>query len=122
FASLVAAALFFALLATGVVAPAFALVLIALAGFFSGVAGPSRDMLIRKVAPEGATGTVYGLVYSGMDIGASLAPVAFGMMLDLGLTRGPWAGAAASFVVAALLAMAVGRAAAARNAPSASMA
>lgn len=116
FASLVASASFFALLATGVGAPAFALVLIALAGFFSGVAGPSRDMLIRRVAPKGATGTVYGLVYSGMDIGASLAPVAFGMMLDLGLTRGPWAGAAASFVAAAVLAMAVGRAAAARAA------
>ncbi len=116
FGSLVAAASFFALLATGVGAPAFALVLIALAGFFSGVAGPSRDMLIRRVAPKGATGTVYGLVYSGMDIGASLAPVAFGMMLDVGLTRGPWAGAAASFVAAAVLAMAVGRAAAARTA------
>jgi len=122
FVSLVLAAAFFALLATGMVGSPVALVLIAMAGFFSGVAGPSRDMLIRRVTPKGATGTVYGLVYSGMDIGASLAPVAFGLMLDVGLTRGPWVGAAVSFVVAALLAMAVGRAAAARNAPSASMA
>lgn len=114
FISLVLAAAFFALLASGWVGPVLALVLVALAGFCSGVAGPSRDMLIRRVAPKGATGTVYGLVYSGMDIGASLAPVGFGLMLDAGLMRGPWAGAAASFVAAALLAMAVGRAAAAR--------
>lgn len=116
FVSLVLAAAFFALLATGWVGPVLALVLVALAGFCSGVAGPSRDMLIRRVAPKGATGTVYGLVYSGMDIGASLAPVGFGLMLDAGMLRGPWMGAAASFVAAALLAMAVGRAATARAA------
>lgn len=121
FFSLVFAAVFFALLATGWVGPALALVLVALAGFCSGVAHPSRDMLIRRVAPKGATGTVYGLVYSGMDVGASLAPVGFGLMLDAGLMRGPWMGAAASFIAAALLAMAVGRAAASRaiSSPSA---
>lgn len=116
FVTLALAAGFFALLATGWPGPALALACVALAGFFSGVAGPSRDMLIRRVAPKGATGTVYGLVYSGMDIGASLAPVAFGLMLDAGLLRGPWAGAASSFIAAAFLAMAVGRAAVAREA------
>ena len=115
FASLVMAAGCFLLLAGGWLGASFALALVALAGFCSGVAGPSRDMLIRKVAPKGATGTVYGLVYSGMDIGASLGPVAFGMMLDMGLMRGPWVGAALSFVAAAMLAMAVGRSAAART-------
>ena len=116
FFSLVMAAFFFALLASGWVGPLAAMGLVALAGFCSGVAGPSRDMLIRRVAPKGATGTVYGLVYSGMDIGASLGPVAFGLMLDHGLTRGPWMGAAVGFVFAALLAMAVGRAATSRAA------
>ena len=114
FITLVLAAVFFTLLASGWVGPALALVFVALAGFFSGVSNPSRDMLIRRVTPKGATGTVYGLVYSGMDVGASLAPVGFGLMLDTGLTRGPWMGAAASFVVAAVLAMAVGRVAATR--------
>lgn len=114
FASLVVAAGCFTLLALGWLGAGFALILIAFAGFCSGLAGPSRDMLIRKVAPKGATGTVYGLVYSGMDIGASVAPVAFGLMLDQGLMRGPWVGAAFSFVAAALLAMAVGRSAARR--------
>lgn len=114
FGTLILAAVCFALLAGGWLSPAMALVFIALAGFFSGVSGPSRDMLIRRVAPKGATGTVYGLVYSGMDIGASLGPVGFGLMLDAGLTKGPWAGAALSFVAAALLAIAVGRAAVTR--------
>lgn len=114
FLSLVMAALCFMLLASGWMGPLSAMGMVAMAGFFSGVAGPSRDMLIRRVAPKGATGTVYGLVYSGMDIGASLGPVAFGLMLDHGLTRGPWMGAALSFFMAALLAMAVGRAATAR--------
>ncbi len=116
FISLLLASAFFGLLASGWLGPSLALTCVALAGFCSGVAGPSRDMLIRRVAPKGATGAVYGLVYSGMDIGASLAPVGFGFMLDAGMLRGPWAGAAASFVAAALLAMAVGRAAAAREA------
>lgn len=111
FVTLVLAAVCFALLASGWVGSALALVFVALAGFFSGVAGPSRDMLIRRVTPKGATGTVYGLVYSGMDVGASLAPVGFGIMLDVGLTRGPWMGAGLSFLAAALLAVAVGRAA-----------
>lgn len=119
FVSLVFAAIFFGLLASGWAGPTLALVCIALAGFCSGVAGPSRDMLVRRVAPRGATGTVYGLVYSGMDVGASLAPVCFGLMLDAGVLRGPWVGAAASFVAAALLAMAVGRAATAKAAGSA---
>ncbi len=118
FVSLVLAAAFFALLASGWLGSALALACVGLAGFCSGVAGPSRDMLIRQVAPKGATGTVYGLVYSGMDVGASLAPVGFGLMLDAGLMRGPWAGAAASFIAAALLAVAGGRAAAARHAVS----
>ena len=114
FVTLVLAALCFAVLAGGWPGPLAALAFVALAGFFSGVAGPSRDMLIRRVAPKGATGTVYGLVYSGMDIGASLAPVGFGLMLDAGFMRGPWVGAGLSFIAAALLAVAVGRAATAR--------
>src|SRR5690606_33688526 len=119
FASLAGAATCFVMLASGWLGPASALFAVALAGLCSGIAGPSRDMLIRRVAPKGATGTVYGLVYSGMDIGASLGPVGFGLMLDWGLLRGPWAGAALSFVLAATLAVAVGRSAAARRQPAA---
>lgn len=112
--SLVLAGVLLAVLALGAVSASFAIVLVALAGFLSGVSGPSRDMLIRRVTPRGATGTVYGLVYSGMDVGSSLAPVGFGVLLDVGYKQGPWVGAAIGFVAASLLALFVARAVAGR--------
>ena len=113
--SLILAGLMLLVLASGWVTAWMAMVFVALGGFCAGVSTPSRDMLIRRITPKGATGTVYGLVYSGMDVGASLAPVGFGLMLDAGLTRGPWVGGAAAFVVAALAALVIGRSVAARS-------
>ncbi len=112
--SLVLAGVLLVVLASGSIATSFAVALVALAGFCSGVATPSRDMLIRRVTPKGATGTVYGLVYSGMDVGSSLAPVGFGVLLDAGYSRGPWFGAAIGFIIAAALAMWVAHAVSAR--------
>ena len=57
---------------------------LALAGFFSGTTGPSRDMLVRKVTPKGATGRIFGFVYSGLDLGSSLMPLALGWLMDGG--------------------------------------
>lgn len=111
--SLVLAGLLLLVLASGVVPSAFAMVLVAVAGFCSGVSAPSRDMLIRRVTPKGATGTVYGLVYSGMDVGSSLAPAAFGFLLDAQYEKAPWIGAAVAFVAAAGFALWVARAASA---------
>lgn len=113
--SLILAGILLLVLAAGTVAPPFAIVLVVLAGFCSGVSSPSRDMLIRRVTPKGATGTVYGLVYSGMDVGSSLAPVGFGLLLDAGYDQGPWYGAAAGFVIGALLAIGIARAVATRS-------
>ncbi|MEY2655912.1 MAG: hypothetical protein RLZZ524_2940, partial [Pseudomonadota bacterium] len=62
-----------------------ALALTALAGIGTGLAGPSRDMLIRRAAPPGASGRVYGLVYSGLDLGFAVAAPIFGWLLDRGL-------------------------------------
>lgn len=70
------------LLATGWVSAALALVLMAAIGFGSGVAGPSRDLLIRAAAPKNATGRVYGVVYSGLDMGLACAPLLFGAVMD----------------------------------------
>lgn len=114
-ASLILAGLLLLLLASGWVTPVLAMAAVALGGFCSGVSTPSRDMLIRRITPKGATGTVYGLVYSGMDVGASLAPVGFGIMLDAGLVRGPWVGGAMAFWAAALAALLIGRSVAARS-------
>lgn len=111
FMSLCMAGAFMLLLAMNVVPSHLAIVLVAAAGFCSGIAAPSRDMLIRRVTPKGATGTVYGLVYSGMDVGSSIGPILFGYMVDAQFERGPWVGAAVAFVISAGLAVSVAYAA-----------
>ena len=63
----------------------YAMVFMVAMGFGSGLSGPSRDMLIRGAAPPGATGRVYGVVYSGLDAGIAAGPLVFGKMLDHGL-------------------------------------
>ncbi|HEY9271666.1 MFS transporter, partial [Achromobacter sp.] len=102
--ALILAGLTLVVLALGLVPAVLAAPVVALAGFCSGVAAPSRDMLIRRVTPKGSTGSVYGLVYSGMDVGSALGPLAFGLLLDAGLRQGPWVGAGVAFTAAALLA------------------
>jgi len=109
FASLIAAAGMFALLASGWLPLALAALAMVGAGFFSGLSAPSRDMLVRKVTPKKSIGSTYGLVYSGLDVGSALGPLMFGILLDAGWRSGPWVGAAVAFVVAALLAYQIGR-------------
>ena len=77
------AALFF-LLASGIVAAWWVIPIFVLAGFSAGVTGPSRDLIVRGATPRGATGRVYGVVYSGLDTGSALAPVFLGYLLDHG--------------------------------------
>jgi MFS family permease len=59
-------------------------------GFASGLAGPSRDMLVKRSTPENATGRVYGVVYSGLDVGQALAPLMFGALMDQARYREVW--------------------------------
>src|SRR5207237_10924161 len=59
-----------------------AIALFAVTGFALGATGPSRDMIVRGATPRGASGRVYGFVYSGLDLGATIAPVAVGALLD----------------------------------------
>jgi MFS family permease len=61
-------------------------------GFASGIAGPSRDLLVKKSTPENATGRVYGVVYSGLDIGQAIAPLFFGALMDRQQYAGVWIG------------------------------
>ncbi len=88
----------------GLVAAALA----ALAGFGTGLAGPSRDMLIKRAAPPGATGRVYGTVYSGLDLGFALAAPVFGAILDHGSPSGVFTGAALALLGGVLSAALVG--------------
>jgi FSR family fosmidomycin resistance protein-like MFS transporter len=73
---------------------ALALVL-AVAGFASGIVAPSRDLLVRASTPPGAAGRVFGFVYSGLDVGQFVTPVFYGWMLDRHLPSGVFYTAAA---------------------------
>ncbi len=75
------------LLAVGNLAVWTVPVLFGLMGFASGIAGPSRDLLVKSSTPANASGRVYGVVYAGLDIGQALAPLLFGLMMDDGQYR-----------------------------------
>jgi len=62
--------------------PVMVPVLFGAMGFVSGVAGPSRDLLVKRSTPPNATGRVYGVVYAGLDIGQAVAPLVFGRLMD----------------------------------------
>lgn len=81
--------------------------LVALAGVGTGLAGPSRDLLVKHAAPPGATGRVYGTVYSGLDIGFALAAPVAGALMDAALPRGVLLAAAGGLGLALLAAQAV---------------
>jgi MFS family permease len=90
---LFAAALALLLSASIVPGPLVVLVMGAI-GLATGVAGPSRDLLIRAAAPPNATGRVFGVVYSGLDSGMAVGPVLFGMLMDGGHPAGLFIGVA----------------------------
>jgi len=69
-------------------------VLFGLMGFGAGIAAPSRDLLVKRSSPENATGRVYGVVYSGLDIGQAVAPLLFGTLMDAHHPSQVWLGIA----------------------------
>lgn len=101
--SIGAAALALALIATAWLPFVLAAVASAAFGFGVGFANPSRDILVREIAPPHARGKVYGFVYAGMDAGAAFAPVPLGWLLDRGVPSAVFASGAASLAVAILM-------------------
>jgi MFS transporter, FSR family, fosmidomycin resistance protein len=67
---------------------ALLIALTGLSGFAAGLTYPSRDMLVRAVTPPGAFGAVFGFVSTGFNIGASIAPIVYGMLMDHEQPRG----------------------------------
>jgi MFS transporter, FSR family, fosmidomycin resistance protein len=67
------------------VSPALLLPLLALTGAAGGITNPSRDMIVRSATPPGASGKVFGFVYSGLDVGSFLAPPVFGFLMTAGM-------------------------------------
>ncbi len=92
--------------------------LVAFAGFSAGTVGPARDMLIRAAAPEGATGKVFGFVYSGLDIGSCVGPLAFGWLMDHDSPRLVFAAIAVTMALTLPMAMTVRRNAKPASAPA----
>lgn len=107
------------LIASGAPPAGSVILLMALMGFGSGIAGPSRDMLVRAAAPPGATGRVYGVVYSGVDVGLSVSPTLFGLMMDASHPAWVFIGIGAFQVLALATALGVGGQAVRRSAQAA---
>lgn len=99
------------------VAPLAVPVLFGAMGFGAGIAGPSRDLIVKRAAPDNATGRVYGVVYSGLDIGQAIAPLVFGRLMDLQHPSAVWVGIA--LVQAVLIASAFNVRRARRTMPAA---
>jgi hypothetical protein len=51
-------------------------------------------MLVKRSTPENASGRVFGVVYSGLDIGQAVAPLFFGRLMDLHQYPSVWIGLA----------------------------
>ena len=100
------------LVASAVVADWAVLPLLTIMGFGVGIAGPSRDLLVRKAAMQGLNqasfGRVYGFVYSGLDLGIAAAPLIFGPIMDGGRFGALWVGIALFQGLAVVSALYVG--------------
>ncbi|MCX7155790.1 MAG: MFS transporter [Rhodocyclales bacterium] len=115
--AMIGAAIFAAVLASGLPAAWGVIPLMVGIGLGVGLAGPSRDLLVRRVATDSlaggnaspAFGRVYGFVYSGIDVGLALGPLAFGMLLDAGGRDGVLPGVALLQVLAVLTVLAMRR-------------
>jgi MFS family permease len=94
-------AVMFAIVATVGLDPVLLMAVLAAAGFLSGMTTPSRDLLVRQATPPGATGRVFGVVYSGLDVGSAFAPAIAGYLIDHG--RASWV----MWLVAAVLGLAI---------------
>jgi MFS family permease len=97
------------LLASGIAPELMILPLLGIAGFLMGILQPSRDMLVRKAAPVKSSGRVFGLVYSGIDVGAAMGPAILGFLLDHQQPGAAIAIAACSILVGVMIAAAISR-------------
>jgi FSR family fosmidomycin resistance protein-like MFS transporter len=79
-------------------------VLLFVAGFCSGLIQPSRDMLVRRAAPPGAMGRTFGIVTTGFNIGGTVGPLLYGVLVDRGQPRDIYyVGAAFMLITVALV-------------------
>ena len=115
---LLAAACLTVPIATQSVSPTLLPSLLALAGAAGGITNPSRDMIVRNATPPGASGKVFGFVYSGLDIGSFMAPPLFGLLMAAGLPAVIFWIAVGLYAVNAGLVMMIRQSAAAKAHPA----
>ena len=108
-ACMTAAAVLMALCGSGLFGADLTMVILAATGLAIGIGGPSRDMMIKKATPKGATGRVYGMVYSGLDVGFAVSPLIFGVFMDHGWYGATLLGAAFVLLLSVWVALGVGR-------------
>jgi FSR family fosmidomycin resistance protein-like MFS transporter len=106
--AMAAGAMLLALCGTGWLGATGTMVVLAITGFAVGIGGPSRDMMIKKATPKGATGRVYGMVYSGLDTGFAISPLVFGAFMDKGWYGATLLGAALVLLLSVGAALGVG--------------
>ena len=106
--AMAAGAVLLALCGTGLLGATATMVVLAITGFAVGIGGPSRDMMIKKATPKGATGRVYGMVYSGLDVGFAISPLVFGVFMDRGWYGATLLGAALVLLLSVVAALGVG--------------
>jgi MFS family permease len=108
-ACMTAGAVCMALCGSGLFSAELTMAILAATGLAIGVGGPSRDMMIKKATPKGATGRVYGMVYSGLDVGFAISPLIFGVFMDHGWYGATLLGAAFVLLLSVVVALGVGR-------------
>ncbi len=68
--------------------PALLLITMLIAsGILQGLLGPTRDLVVRGVTPDGSMGKVMGFVSSGQSLGGAIMPPFFGWILDVAEPR-----------------------------------
>ena len=88
-------------------APVVVVALITGAGFAVGATTPSRDVLVRRAAPPDALGRVFGVVYSGFDLGSLVGPLLYGALLDRGSPNLVFAAAGAALLLCSVTVLGV---------------
>ena len=59
-------------------------------------------MLVRRAAPPGTAGRVFGIVSTGFNIGGIVGPILFGWLMDRGEPRWVFGGAVVFMALTAL--------------------
>lgn len=101
-AALGVAALLMAAVAAYNLPPMLLILVFGMVGVLTGIIVPSRDMLIRAVTSPGSEGRVFGMVFTGFNIGSTIGPLLFGYLLDNTMARAVFGSAVLFMALTAL--------------------